>query len=53
MTGRWKGDVWMGSGAAYFVGDARDNDLHAHYVLQIAIALGEPLGRQAPIQILS
>lgn len=42
MTGRWKGDVWMGSGAAYFVGDARDNDLHAHYVLQIAIALGEP-----------
>lgn len=42
MTGRWNGDVWMGSGAAYFVGDARDNDLHAHFVLQIAVALGEP-----------
>lgn len=42
MTGRWKGDVWIGPGAAYFVGDARDNDLHAHYVLQVAVALGEP-----------
>lgn len=42
MTGRWRGDVWIGPGAAYFVGDARDNDLHAHYVLQVAVALGEP-----------
>ena len=42
MTGRWNGDVWIGSGAAYFVGDARDNDLHAHYVLQIAVALNDP-----------
>lgn len=42
MAGRWKGDVWMGSGAAYFVGDARDNDLHSHYVLQVAVALAEP-----------
>ena len=42
MTQRWQGDVWIGPGAAYYVGDARDNDQHAHYVLQIAVALGEP-----------
>ncbi|TDR45625.1 AraC-like DNA-binding protein [Tahibacter aquaticus] len=35
--------MWIGSGAAYFAGDVRDNDLHAHYVLQIAIASGDPL----------
>lgn len=39
MSGRWSGKTWIGPGAAYFVGDARDNDLHAHYALQIAIAL--------------
>lgn len=42
MTRPWKGDVWVGAGAAYFVGNARDNDLHAHYVLQLCVALGEP-----------
>jgi len=38
MSRRWSGNTWIGSGAAYFVGDVHDNDLHAHYVIQIAIA---------------
>ncbi|WP_170113182.1 AraC family transcriptional regulator [Ahniella affigens] len=39
MAKVWHGDVWIGAAAAYFVGSADDNELHAHYALQVCIAL--------------
>lgn len=42
MNRHWTDDVWVGAGSAYFVRMARDDSLHAHSLLQVAIALIAP-----------
>jgi AraC-like DNA-binding protein len=43
MSTAWKGAVWIGPGAAYFIGAAGDNDLHAHYAIQIVVGMAGDL----------
>ncbi len=42
MNRHWSGEVGVGAGAGYFVRVSRDDDLQAHSILQVAVALDSP-----------
>jgi len=35
----WNGEIWVGTGCAYFMGGTGENASHAHHLIQIVVAL--------------